>query len=64
MAHSALEPRKVDLTRPEDRRDLARLAEKLIQIKIQSTTRLPKTNGIHLTEDAIPLYRTENRSST
>ena len=54
------ETKKLDLNKPEDRRDLAKLAEKLIQIKIQSTTRLPKTNGIYLTEDAIPLYRTEN----
>ena len=54
------ETKKLDLSKPEDRRDLARLAEKLIQIKIQSITRLPKINGIYLTEDAIPLYRTEN----
>jgi hypothetical protein len=54
------ETKKLDLSRPEDRRDLVRLAEKLIQIRIRRTTRLPKINGLYLTETPIPLYRAEN----
>jgi len=54
------ETKKLDLSKPEDRRDLVRLAEKLIQTRIRSTTGLPKINGVYLTEDPIPLYRTES----
>jgi hypothetical protein len=54
------ETKKLDLSKPEDRRDLARLAEKLIQIRIQSATGFPKINNLYLTEDPIPLYRAES----
>jgi hypothetical protein len=39
---------------------LARLAEKLIETRIRAITGFPKINGLYLTEDPIPLYRTEN----
>jgi hypothetical protein len=54
------ETKKLDLSRPEDRRDLVRLAEKIIQIRIRRITGLPKVNGLYLTEDPIPLYRCES----
>ena len=54
------ETKKLDLSRKEDRRDLTRLSEKLIEIKIRRLTQLPKVNGILLTEKPISLYRTEN----
>jgi hypothetical protein len=54
------EMRKLDLAKPEDRRDLARLASKLVEMRVRAITELPKVNGILLTENPIPLYRTEN----
>jgi len=54
------ETRKLDLNRKEDRRDLTRLIEKLIEIKIRKVTQLPKVNGILLTENPLSLYGTEN----
>jgi hypothetical protein len=54
------EMRKLDLSKPEDRRDLTRLASKLVESKVREITELPKTNGILLTENPIQLYRTEN----
>lgn len=54
------ETTRLDLSKPQDRRDLVRLAEKLIQIRIRRITGLPKVNDLYLTEDPIPLYRTES----
>jgi hypothetical protein len=56
----ANEIKRLNLSKVEDRRDLARVAERLIEIKIQKLTRLPKVNGILLTETPIRLYGTEN----
>jgi hypothetical protein len=56
------EARKLDLSKPEDRRDLIRLAGKLLEARIRASTQLPKMNGLLLTEKPIPLYRTENAS--
>jgi hypothetical protein len=53
------ESKKLDLTQPEDRRDLLRLTEKLLQIRIRHLTQLPKVNGIFLVENPIELYRPE-----
>ena len=53
------ENKKLDLTRPGDRRDLLRITEKLLQIKIRAITGLPKVNGIFLLEDPIELYGAE-----
>jgi hypothetical protein len=52
--------RKLDLSKPEDRRDLTRLASKLVESRVRAITELPKTNGILLTENPVQLYRTEN----
>jgi hypothetical protein len=52
--------RKLDLSNPEDRRDLTRLGSKLVESRVRAITELPKTNGLLLTENPIPLYRTEN----
>ena len=52
--------RTLDLSRMEDRRDLARLAERLLEIKLRKLTQLPKMNGILLTEKSISLYNVEN----
>ena len=54
------EIRTLDLHKMEDRRDLARLAERLLEIKLRKLTQLPKVNGILLTEQPINLYNTEN----
>jgi len=54
------EKRTLDLQKPEDRRDLARLAERLLEIKLRKLTQLPKVNGILLTDQPINLYSTEN----
>jgi len=54
------ETKKLDLSKPEDRRDLVRLAEKLIQIRIRQVTGLARINGLYLTETPIPLYRAES----
>jgi hypothetical protein len=52
--------KKLDLNNLEDRRDLARLAERLLEIKIRKLTQLPKVNGILLTQKPIDLYSAEN----
>lgn len=54
------ETKKLDLSKPEDRRDMVRLAEKLIQIRIRRITELPRINGLYLTEAPVPLYRAES----
>lgn len=54
------ETRKLDLSKPEDRRDLTRLAGKLVESRVRRIIELPKTNGLLLTENPINLYRTEN----
>jgi hypothetical protein len=54
------ETKKIDLTKQEDRRDLTRIIEKLLEIKIRNLTQLPKVNGILLTEQPINLYGAEN----
>jgi len=54
------EMRTLDLRKTEDRRDLSRLAERLLEIKLRKLTQLPKVNGIFLTEQPINLYRIEN----
>ena len=54
------EKRTLDLRKAEDRRDLSRLAERLLEIKLRKLTGLPKVNGILLTDRPINLYHTEN----
>ncbi len=54
------EIRTLDLGKTEDRRDLARLAERLLEIKLRKLTQLPKVNGILLTDKPISLYNAEN----
>jgi hypothetical protein len=54
------ETKTLDLSKPEDRRDLLRLSERLFEIQIRSVTKLPKINGIYLLENPAELYRTEN----
>ncbi len=54
------EKRPLDLQRAEDRRDLRRLAERLLEIKLRKLTQLPKVNGILLTAQPINLYSAEN----
>jgi hypothetical protein len=56
----AAEMRNLDLSKPADKKDLTRLASKLVESRLRAITGLPKTNGILLTEDPIPLFRTEN----
>jgi hypothetical protein len=56
----ANEVKRLNLSKVEDRRDLARVAERLIEIKIQKLTRLPKINGILLTETPLSVYGAEN----
>jgi len=53
------ENRSLDLSKPEDRRDLLRITEKLLQIKIRGITGLPKINGVFLLESPIELYGAE-----
>jgi hypothetical protein len=43
----------------EDQRDLLRLVEKFLEIRIRSITQLPKVNGIFLVENPIELYAAE-----
>jgi hypothetical protein len=47
------ETKKLELSKPEDRRDLTRLAAKLAEIRIRDVTKLPKINAILLTEQPI-----------
>ena len=54
------EKRALDLQRAEDRRDLRRLSERLLEIKLRKLTQLPKVNGILLTAQPINLYSAEN----
>ena len=54
------EVKKIDPIKPEDRRDLTRVTEKLLEIKIRNLTNLPKINGVYLTEQPTNLYGTEN----
>ena len=54
------EKRPLDLQRAEDRRDLRRLAERLLEIKLRKLTQLPKVNGILLTAQPINLFSAEN----
>jgi hypothetical protein len=54
------ERRTLDLRKVEDRRDLSRLAERLLEIQLRKLTQLPKVNGILLTEQPVNLYHTEN----
>ena len=53
------ERRTLDLCKVEDRRDLSRLAERLLEIKLRKLTQLPKINGILLTDQPVDLYHTE-----
>jgi hypothetical protein len=54
------ERRTLDLSKAEDRRDLSRLAERLLEIKLRKLTQLPKVNDILLTDQPVNLYNTEN----
>ena len=53
------ENKKLEFSRPDDRRDLLRIIEKLLQIKIRGITGLPKVNGVFLLETPIELYGAE-----